>query len=129
MVDPISSLIIKLKNANVAGKTSVTFPYSKMREAILMTLQKEGYVKAVSKKGKKVMKEIEAELVYDNGAAKISGVEQISKQSRRIYQGASEIRTVRNGFGALILTTPKGILTGKDARKEKVGGEVLFRIW
>lgn len=129
MVDPISSLIIKLKNANTAGKANVSFPYSKMREAILMTLEKEGFVKSVSKKGKKVAKEIEAELVYDNGSAKITGIEQISKQSRRIYQGASELRSVRSGFGALILTTPKGILTGKEARKEKVGGEVLFRIW
>ncbi|MES3005738.1 MAG: 30S ribosomal protein S8 [Patescibacteria group bacterium] len=129
MVDTISSLIIKLKNANIAGKTMVSFPYSKLREAILITLEKEGFVKAVSKKGKKVTKTVEAELVYVEGKPRITDIEQISKQSRRVYQGAKEIRLVNSGFGALILTTPKGVLTGREARKEKVGGEVLFRIW
>lgn len=129
MVDTISSFIIKLKNANTAGKASVSFPYSKLREAILTTLAKEGFVKSISKKGKKIAKEIEAELVYEEGKPKIMGVQQISKQSRRVYQGAKEIQSVRSGYGALILTTPKGVLTDREARKEKVGGEALFKIW
>ena len=129
MVDSISSLIIKLKNANTAGKTVVSFAYSKIREANINNFAKEGYVKAVTKKGKKVIKEIEAELVYENGKPRITGIEQVSKQSRRIYQGANELRPVQSGFGSLIVTTPKGVLTGKEARKEKVGGEVLFKIW
>lgn len=129
MVDIIAELIIKLKNANKAGKPSVSFPYSKMREAVLTTLEKEGYVKNVSVKGKKVAKTVEVELVYEGSTPRINDVQQISKYSRRIYQAASELRTVRNGFGAVILTTPKGILSGRDARTANVGGEVLFKIW
>ncbi len=130
MVDIIAELIIKLKNANIAGKAVVSFPYSKMREAILETLKKEGFIKSVSKKGKNVAKTLEVELVYEEGnAPKIQGVQQISKYSRRVYTKASEIKPVRNTFGALILTTPKGILSDKDARKERVGGEALFKIW
>ena len=129
MVDIISELIIKLKNANSAKKATVTFPYSKMRESVLDALSKEGFVKAVSKKGKKVNKSIEAELVYVDDQPRIQGVEQISKYSRRVYQGAKDIKRVQNGYGALILTTPKGILTDKEARKENVGGEALFKIW
>ena len=127
MVDVISELIIKLKNANSAKKAMVAF--SKMRESVLDALAKEGFVKAVTKKGKKVNKSIEAELVYVDDQPRIQGVEQISKYSRRVYQGAKEIKRVQNGYGALILTTPKGILTDKEARKENVGGEALFKIW
>lgn len=130
MVDIIAELIIKLKNANLAGKPSVEFPYSKMRAAILETLKKEGFVKSVSEKGKNVAKSLEVELVYEEGnTPKIQGVEQISKYSRRVYQKASEVKSVRNSFGALILTTPKGVMSGKEARKENVGGEALFKIW
>ncbi|MEN9649233.1 MAG: hypothetical protein RL094_200 [Candidatus Parcubacteria bacterium] len=130
MVDITAELIIKLKNANVAGKATVSFPYSKMREAILEALKKEGFIKSVSSKGKTVAKSLEVELAYeDNKSPKIQGVEQISKYSRRVYQKASEMRPVRNNFGALILTTPKGIMSGRNARKENVGGEALFKIW
>lgn len=130
MVDPIAQLIIKLKNANIAGKQSASIPYSKLKEAILVSLEKAGYVKSFSKKGKKVTKSLEVELAYEDGnKSKIQGVERVSKLSRRIYKKADELRSVRNGYGYFIITTPKGILTDREARKEKVGGEVLFKIW
>lgn len=129
MVDTIAQLIIELKNANVAGKATASFPYSKLRESILTTLKEIGYVGAISKKGKKVIKTIEVELVYEDGKPKIEGVKQISKYSRRMYLKSSEAHSVRNGFGSLILSTPSGILTDRDARKQKVGGEALFKIW
>ena len=129
MVDPISQIIIHIKNANVAGKATATLPYSKMKESVLEVLKKEGFIKDFSKKGKKVIKTLEIELMYIDGKSRIEGVEQISKQSRRTYTKAKEIKSVLNGYGALILTTPNGIMTDKDARKAKVGGEVLFKIW
>jgi len=131
MVDSLSQLITTLKNANLAHKTTVTVAYTKMRENILAVLKNEGFVKSVSKKGKKVPNlELEVELSYfENGDSKIMGIDQMSKQSRRMYQKSKELKSVRNGFGALILTTPKGIMTEKTARKEKVGGETLFKIW
>ncbi|MEI6553735.1 MAG: 30S ribosomal protein S8, partial [bacterium] len=118
-----------IKNANVAGKATTTLPYSKMKESVLEVLKREGFIKDFSKKGKKVIKTLEIELMYIDGKSRIEGVEQISKQSRRTYTKAKEIKSVLNGYGALILTTPNGIMTDKEARKAKVGGEVLFKIW
>ena len=129
MVDPISQIIINIKNANVAGKATATFPYSKLKESVFAVLKREGFIKDFSTKGKKVIKTIEVELSYVDGKPRIDGVQQISKNSRRTYAKAKEIKPVLNGYGALILTTPMGILTDKEARKEKVGGEVLFKIW
>jgi small subunit ribosomal protein S8 len=131
MKDPIGDLITKIKNANGAGHATVVVPYSKMKAAVLEVLEKEGYVKGISKKGKKVNKAIEVGLVYDEErkAPRITGVERVSKLSKRVYQKSKDIRAVRSRFGTLILTTPKGILTDKEARAEKVGGEALFKIW
>lgn len=129
MVDTIAQLIIGLKNGNVAGKATVVFPYSKFRESILETLKKSGFVGSITKKGKKVIKSLEVELVYENGSPKITDVKQISKYSRRMYVKAEDAHPVRNGFGSLIISTPNGILTDREARKAKVGGEALFKIW
>lgn len=129
MVSTISQFINGLKVSNIAKKDVVTFPYSKFKEAILTTLQKEGYVKSFSKKGKKAVKTLEVELAYEDGKSRIEGVEQISKNSGRVYLKSTEIHGVRNGYGLLIVTTPKGIMTDRQARKEKVGGEALFKIW
>jgi small subunit ribosomal protein S8 len=127
--DPIADLINQLKNAGSAGKTSVTVPYSEMRFTISELLNKEGYIKSVSKKGKKIKKYIEMDISYNQDSPKIKGVKRISKPSRRIYRKATELRPVKQGFGIMLLSTPKGIMTDKEARKEKVGGEVLFEIW
>lgn len=129
MVDTIATLIIGLKNANNAGKATVVFPYSKMREAVLETLKVAGYIGSISKKGNKVIKSLEVDLLYVDGKAKIEGVKQISKLSRRMYVKSSEANSVRNGFGSLILSTPAGIMVDRDARKNKIGGEALFKIW
>ncbi len=129
VTDPISQLVNKLKVANIAGKENISISYSKMKEAILEALQREGFVKGVTKKGKKVNKSIEADLVYVDDQPKINDVQLISKQSRRVYYGAKEVHRVQNGFGALIMTTPKGVMSDKEARKANVGGEALFKIW
>lgn len=119
-----------LKNASAQAHTSVTLPFSKMKQAIADCLVKEGYIASVSKKTKKGFPILEIALAYNqNGMPKISDVKRISKPSRRVYSSVKEVYKVRNGFGSVILSTPKGILSGKDARKEQVGGEVLFSIW
>lgn len=128
-MDSISNMIIMLKNASTAGKKSVSFPYSKIKNAIAECLKKEGYVSQVSKKIKKDFPVLEIELVYTNKKPKITEVERISKQSHRVYFKMKDIHSVRNGSGLLVLSTPKGILSGKEARKEQVGGEALFRLW
>ncbi|MEK7564236.1 MAG: 30S ribosomal protein S8 [Patescibacteria group bacterium] len=128
-MDSISNMLIMIKNASLAGKESVSFPASKIKFAILECLKKEGYVGEVAKKVKKDHPVIEAKLIYVDKTPKVTQVERVSKQSRRVYFGVKDIHKVRNGSGLLVLSTPKGILSGRDARKEQVGGEALFKIW
>ena len=128
--DPISDMLIRIKNASAVDHKTVKIPYSNIKFAIANTLQKQGYVGPVSQKGRKTTKEIEIDLIYTkDNASKIKGVQRISKPSRRVYLGVKDIKPVLNGFGALVLSTPKGIMTGGDAKKNLVGGEVLFKIW
>jgi small subunit ribosomal protein S8 len=128
-MDPIANMIVGMKNAGAAGRDSLTLPYSKVKENIAKVLEKEGFVKNVSKKSVKGHPALSIDLIVDNRIPKITGVKRISKTSKRIYKKSSEIRPIKNGYGLLILSTPKGIMTGRDARKEKLGGEVLFSIW
>jgi small subunit ribosomal protein S8 len=136
MNDPIADMIIRMKNASDSKKESVVFPYSKLKLAILETLQKNGFVKQKSgfvksfgKKGKKIAKFIEVALIYENGEPKIKGVDRVSKTSKRIYNKSNEIKSVKSGYGLLILSTPQGIMTDRQAKEAHVGGEALFKIW
>ena len=127
VADPISDLIIRVKNASQARKESVSLPYSKLKEAIASVLVAEGYLKSVSRK--KTSPTLEIELSYHNGESKIKEVKRISKLSRRVYQGFEDIHPSKGSYGKTIYSTPKGILTDRQAIREKVGGEVLFKIW
>ncbi len=129
VTDPISDLIIRLKNGSDARKTVVSVPYSKFADNVAHALKKAGYVGAIEKKGKDFSRTLEISLVYIGGAGRIHGVDRVSKPSRRIYQKAVDIRTYRSGYGNTIYSTPKGVLTDAEAKKTKVGGEVLFKIW
>ncbi|MDE2040923.1 MAG: 30S ribosomal protein S8 [Patescibacteria group bacterium] len=129
VTDPISDLIIRLQNASFAGKPSVTVAYSKFVNNVAHALKKAGYVASVEKKGKLIGSELELTLVRFDTGPRIHGVQRISKPSRRIYQKSTDIRTYRSGFGNTFLSTPKGIMIDGDAKKQKVGGEVLFKIW
>ncbi|HWO07587.1 MAG TPA: 30S ribosomal protein S8 [Candidatus Paceibacterota bacterium] len=128
--DPIADLINQIKNGGAVKKATVSVPFSNFKAAIAEKLKDAGWVKAVEKKGKKVKKTLDITLIYDeSGKAHIQGVRRISKPGRRIYRSFREIVPVKYGYGALILSTPKGIMTDKEAKKERVGGEALFQIW
>jgi small subunit ribosomal protein S8 len=129
VTDPISDLIIRLKNGSDAGKASVTVFHSKFVENIAHVLKKAGYLSAVEKKGDKLAKSLELGLVYFDGEPRIHGAERISKSSRRVYRKSGDIRVFKSGFGNAFLSTPKGVMVDMEAKKHKVGGEVLFRIW
>lgn len=118
-----------MKNGSLAGKESVSVPYSKMKNAIAECLKKEGYIFNIAKKVKGSQPVLEVGLIYVNEKPKITEVERISKQSKRVYFRMKDIHSIRNGSGLLVLSTPKGILSGKEARKEQVGGEALFKLW
>lgn len=129
MKDPISNMLVELKNASSVGKGSVVFTYSKFKMAILEMLVRAGFIESAVKKGKKVVKYIEVVLAYDNDNPRIHDISRVSKTAKRVYRKSSDIRPFKNGYGMTVFSTPKGILSDMEARKEKVGGEVLFTIW
>ena len=128
-MDPIADLITRIKNAGAVGKTSVIMPYSKFKFAVAKMLCEEGYIASVDRKGRKHGKVIEIGLAYENEQPKIRDIKRLSKLSQRIYMGVRDMKPIRQGYGDLVLSTPKGIMTAKKARKERVGGEALFTIW
>jgi small subunit ribosomal protein S8 len=135
MTDPISDMLVRIKNALMARKESVTMPCSKVKESIAELLKKEGYVATVEKKGKRVKKYLEIGLLYDKNATgvgmkpKINDLIRVSKSSRRVYQGFKDIVPAKHGYGVHVLSTPQGLMLDRDAKKMKVGGEVMFKIY
>ena len=129
MHDPIADMLIAIKNAGNAGKTTAVVPFSSIKEAIASVLFQSGYIASYAKKGKKVQKTLELGVAFDGKKARVVDVLRMSKPSRRMYMKAAEIKPIRNGYGLLVLSTPKGIMTGDEAKKAQVGGEVLFKIW
>lgn len=130
MNDPIGDFIIRIKNAGNVGKGSISVPFSKMKFAIAELLSAKGYVGAVSQKSKGNAKFLNVVLLYtQNDSPVVSGVQRISKPSRRLYEKSKDIKRFRRGFGLSIFSTPKGIMADVDAKKENLGGEFLFNIW
>ncbi|HVY72615.1 MAG TPA: 30S ribosomal protein S8 [Candidatus Paceibacterota bacterium] len=128
ITDPISDLIIRIQNASRAKKSSVSLPYSNMKVAVAEVLEQEGYIGSIDKKAKKEGV-LSLGLLYKNGAPVVNGVKRISKPSRRMYIGVHDIKPVKRGYGLVVLSTPAGILSGKNAKAKNVGGEILFEIW
>lgn len=122
-------MLIRIKNAQMAKHESALIPFSKLKFEIAKILKKDGWISDFSKKGRKMKKYLEVNLLYTDGDSKIGDIKRISKPSRRIYISASDIKAVRQGFGSAIISTPLGLLTDKEARAKKVGGEVLCEIW
>jgi len=129
MQDPIADMLTRIRNAASAGLEKVSMPLSKEKKAIAEVLKEEGYLSNVSVVGEGVKKEIVVELKYVGETAVIEGIERVSKSSCRIHCGSREIPRVRNGLGIVVLSTPKGIMSGRKAAKENVGGEILCRVW
>ena len=129
MLDPIADMLINIKNAGNAGKAFALIPFSKMKESIAAVLFKQGYITSYAKKCKKIAKTLEVGIAYEGKKPLIVNVARVSKPSRRAYVKAAELRPVRNGYGLMVLSTPKGIMTGDEARRAQVGGEALFMIW
>ncbi len=129
-MDQIANMLIAIKNAGLARKASTILPHSKMKMAILELLKTEGFIKTYNEVDVDGHKAIEVVIEYkDKITPRISGVERVSKLSRRVYKGTRDITQVKYGHGISVISTPKGILTNNQARKEMVGGEVLFTIW
>ena len=116
-----------IKNASRVGNETVVVSHSKIKQAIADCLVKEGYLKGVNKKTQKGFPVLELVLAYnEEGEPKVTGAERVSKSSCRVYKG---VKDIKRGYGLTVLSTPKGILTDKQAKKEMVGGEVLFKLF
>lgn len=130
MVDPIADMLTRVRNAVRAGHPRVEIPHSRHKLAIAQILKREGYVGEVSEIAKEKFKAIRIVLRYDDeGKGYLSGVTMISKPGKRVYAGHQEIPLVMGGLGVSILSTPRGVMSGTEARKARVGGEILCNVW
>jgi len=130
MNDPISDLLTRIRNAVSARHRRTDIPHSKVKLAIAAILKEEGFVADVATIEKGGFKWIRVTLRYDgDGRSFLSGIERVSKQGKRVYSGHQEIPKVLGGLGVTIVSTPKGMMSGRKARKAGVGGEVVCSVW
>lgn len=130
ITDPIGDFIVRLKNATAVGKKTTQVPFSKLKLAIALLLKKSGYVGEISETGSGPTKQLVVELLYAvDGRPRINGVKRISKPGRRLYKKAHDVFPIKYGKGLMVLSTPQGIVSDREARQNKVGGETLFTIW
>ena len=128
MSDPVADMLTRLRNANNALLTDVEVNHSKLKESIAGILKKEGYLADYSVEGTS-LKKIKMKLKYNGRKGVIAGLKKVSKPGLRRYVGATEIPRVLNGMGISIVSTPKGVMTGNQARKENVGWELVAFVW
>nr|AMR07690.1 ribosomal protein S8 [uncultured bacterium] len=135
MLDPISEMLTRIRNAQMAGHREVVFSNSKLKKAIANVLLKNGFVLSVSEVAGEKFNMIKIDLKY-NDKEGVSGlvpairsIRRVSKEGQRIYTGMDKIRRVKNGTGIAILSTSKGVITGEEARKNGVGGEIICEVW
>lgn len=129
-MDPIADMFTRIKNGYAVSKETVSIPYSRVKAEIAKVLQKNGYIKETARRGRRVKKNLEITLLYGgNGEPAMSGIKRMSKTSRRIYISCKDIFPIKRGLGLMIVSTPKGIMSGVEAKKQKVGGEVIAKVW
>lgn len=130
-VDLLSNMLSAVRNASMVRKESLEVLYSKECESVAKVLKDKGYLTEVKKfkpKGKKFHM-LRVDIAYDTNKPKFEAVKRVSKPGRRVYKKGTEIRPVLNGFGTLIVSTSRGVMAGDEAKKKKLGGEVLCKIW
>lgn len=129
----VVNMLIKIKNAQEAHHERVAIPFSKMKFSVAQLLNKTGFVGEIEKKKKKMKKSeqnfIEIKLLGGKGDHHIDGMKFISKPSRRYYVGYKDLKSVKSGYGMAVVSTSKGLMSDTEARKAKLGGELLFEIW
>ncbi len=130
MTDPISDFLTRLRNASKARREECSAPYSRVKEGLASIFKAEGYIVDYSTGADALgHKTLVAKLKYVDGAAVITGIRRVSTPGRRVYCRHSEIPLVLNGLGTMVLSTSKGLLRDQDCRRNKLGGELLCKIW
>lgn len=129
ITDPISDMIVRIKNANQRKHKTVSIPYSNMKFRILELIKDQGYINSFNVENEGVKKNLVVSLKYKGSQSAIVGIKRVSKPGLKVYVKADELPKVLSGYGTVIISTSKGIMTEKQARKENVGGEVIAYIW
>jgi small subunit ribosomal protein S8 len=129
LTDPLGDMLTRIRNGQRAKKDSVVTPASKLRANVLEVLKREGYIRGYSEEEVAGHKGLRVELKYFEGQSAIKHIARVSKPGRRVYSGSSELPTIRNGLGIVIVSTPRGVLSDAEARDQKVGGEVLAEVF
>jgi len=128
-MDPIADMLTSIRNAQAVSKETVEVPFSKLKFGIVKILEKEGFIEKIEKKGRGVKKIIEIKLKYEDKKSAISYLKRISRPGQRIYFKSQGLKPVRSGYGITIISTSKGLMTGREAKKKKIGGEILCQVW
>jgi len=129
-MDPITDMFNRIRNAQAVHKETVEIPFSNPKLKIAEILKSEGFIFDFKKRGRRAKRIIKIDLKYlDNKTPSISGFKRISKPGQRIYRKAKELKPVKSGYGKAIVSTSKGLMTGREARKQKLGGEIICEVW
>ncbi|OGD84689.1 30S ribosomal protein S8 [Candidatus Curtissbacteria bacterium RIFCSPLOWO2_01_FULL_41_18] len=124
-MDPIADMLVAIKNGYMAKKSQVLVPYSKFKFEIAKVLEKENFVGKTQKKDNLLL----VDIIYDNKNPKLHQIKKVSKLGLRIYIKSKNIKKVKGGRGITIISTPKGVMAGHDAKKKNLGGEVICQVW
>ena len=127
--DQIADLITRIRNAGMVGKTEIRVPTSKLKVAVVDTLVKAGYLASYEVEAGEPRGMLHVIIANPGEAMKINEIEKVSKPGRRVYVAADEIPTIKSGRGAVIISTSKGLMTGREAKKNRLGGEALVKVW
>jgi len=130
MIDPIADMLTRIRNAALVNKTEVVIPFSKIKFEVGKILEREGFIKSLEKidEQDKVGSNLKIILKYKDKASVIQKITRVSKPGRRVYQGYKEIPKILPSLGVLIVSTSRGLMTNLDAKKQKVGGEIICEI-
>ena len=129
MTDPIADMLTRIRNALAVKKTEIVLPYSKIKHEIARILKKEGYIQDIEKIEEKFAS-LKLILSYqEDGKPTLSHIKRVSKPGRRVYVSRDKIPFILNDLGLAVLSTSKGLMTNKQARRAKIGGEIMFEIW
>ncbi len=129
MTDPIADMLTRIRNAQMASLSEVRIPFSRLKYEIARILEENKFVEKVERTGRGNRKSIKIYLKYTEGEPAISGIKRVSKPGHRVYLPVKKIKRVKEGFGIAIISTPKGLMTDKMARRNKTGGEIICEVW
>jgi small subunit ribosomal protein S8 len=128
-MDPVADMLTKIRNAQVVLHPMVSVFYSDLKYEIIKILERYGFIEKIEKKGRKTKRTIDIYLKYQDKVPAISGLRKISKPGQRIYSGFQTMSRIKKNSGILVVSTPKGVMSDIEARKQKLGGEIICEIW